>query len=246
MSAMWRITLLVALVATTINPQARAQSAGSTDAEITGLKKQIRLLEEKLDKIQKRTDARIAAIATAPAKPSAPNNSAALPVKSPTAPPEAVVLMPNNRPTICTADQQNCVAITSRLHFDVGGYDYHPNTAATVPQRLDDGFNARRARIGVLGKFWGDWNYALIYDFAGSSDGFAGTASVGGASVGFLPGGGLSGIQNAYLRIRQRAHPAHQGRRRRDRRHEGSRMTARTDHLDRTSFPTRAMASVTA
>ena len=66
MSAMWRITVLVALVATTINPQAHAQSAGNTDAEITGLKKQIRLLEEKLDKIQKRTDARIAAIATAP------------------------------------------------------------------------------------------------------------------------------------------------------------------------------------
>ena len=58
---------------------------------------------------------------------------------------------------------------------------------------------ARRARIGVLGKFGGDWNYALIYDFAGSSDGFAGTASVGGTSVGFLPGGGLSGIENAYL-----------------------------------------------
>jgi phosphate-selective porin OprO and OprP len=199
MSAMWSITLLVAVVATTINPHAHAQSAGSTDAEITGLKKQIRLLEEKLDKIQKRTDAQIAAIARAPAKPSAPNNSAALPVKGPPGLPEAVVLMPNNRPTICTADQQNCVAITSRLHFDVGGYDYHPNTAATFPQRLDDGFNARRARIGVLGKFWGDWNYALIYDFAGSSDGFASTASVGGASVGFLPGGGLSGIENAYL-----------------------------------------------
>ncbi len=199
MSAMWRITLLVALVATTINPQAHAQSAGSTDAETTGLKNQVRMLEEKLDKIQKRTDARIAAIATAPAKPSAPNNSAALPVKGPAGLPEAVVLMPNNRPTICTADQQDCVAITSRLHFDVGGYDYHPNTAATVPQRLDDGFNARRARIGVLGKFWGDWNYALIYDFAGSSDGFASTASVGGASVSFLPGGGLSGIENAYL-----------------------------------------------
>ena len=107
--------------------------------------------------------------------------------------------MPNNRPTICTADQQNCVSITSRLHFDVGGYDYRPNTAATVPQRLDNGVNARRARIGVMGKFMGDWNYALIYDFAGSSDGFAGTASAGGVPVGFLPGGGLSGIENAYL-----------------------------------------------
>jgi phosphate-selective porin OprO/OprP len=44
-----------------------------------------------------------------------------------------------------------------------------------------------------------DWNYALIYDFGGASDGFASTASVGGAAVGFLPGGALSGIENAYL-----------------------------------------------
>jgi phosphate-selective porin OprO/OprP len=90
-------------------------------------------------------------------------------------------------------------------HFDVGGYDYHPNTAATSPQKLDDGENLRRARIGVTGKFLEDWNYALIYDFGGSSDGFASTAStgaapgVGGTAVGFLPGGGVSGVENAYL-----------------------------------------------
>ena len=107
--------------------------------------------------------------------------------------------MPNNRPTICTADDRNCIAITSRLHFDGGGYDYHPNTAATVPQRLDNGVNVRRARIGVIGKFMEDWNYALIYDFGGASDGFASTASVGGVPVGFLPGGALSGVENAYL-----------------------------------------------
>ena len=111
------------------------------------------------------------------------------PGQGPVAPSGAVVTMPNNRPTICTADGPNCVAITSRVHFDVGGYDYHPNTAATVPQRLDNGVNVRRARIGVVGKFLGDWNFALIYDFGGSSDGFGGTGSVGGTPVGFLPGG---------------------------------------------------------
>jgi phosphate-selective porin OprO and OprP len=127
------------------------------------------------------------------------NAQAAIPVKIPAPPPEAIVTMPNNRPTICTTDEQNCVSITSRVHFDAGGYDYHPNTAATVPQKLDDGTNVRRARIGILGKFFGDWNYALIYDFGGSSDGFGGTASAGGVPVGFLPGGGTSGIENAYL-----------------------------------------------
>ena len=126
-------------------------------------------------------------------------------MKGAVAPSDVVVKMPNNRPTICTADDQNCIAITSRVHFDAGGYDYHPNTAATAPQRLDDGVNVRRARIGVIGKFMGDWNYALIYDFGGTTDGFGGTASVPGAAgalpvaVGFLPGGAVSGVENAYL-----------------------------------------------
>ena len=171
--------------------------------EIAQLRQQLRLLEQKLDKLQKQTAANTTAAAKANAKVDATakvaNASAAIPVKGPVAPSGAVVTMPGNRPTICTADGLNCVAITGRIHFDGGGYDYHPNTAATVPQRLDDGVNVRRARIGVVGKFMGDWNFGLIYDFGGSSDGFASTASVGGAAVGFLPGGALSGIENAYL-----------------------------------------------
>jgi phosphate-selective porin OprO/OprP len=183
--------------------QAHAQSVGNNDAEIAALKQQLRLMEQKLDKLQKQTTASAAAAANANAKAdariSAANASGAYPVKGPIAPADVVVKMPNNRPTICTADDQNCISITSRVHFDVGGYDYHPNGAATAPQRLDDGANVRRARIGIIGKFLGDWNYALIYDFGGASDGFGGTASVGGAAVGFLPGGALSGIENAYL-----------------------------------------------
>ena len=183
--------------------QAHAQSAGNSDAEIAALKQQLRLMEQKLDKLQKQTTANTTAAAKANAKADAKINVAnangAYPIKGPIAPSDVVVKMPNNRPTICTADDQNCIAITSRVHFDVGGYDYHPNTAATVPQRLDDGVNLRRARIGVIGKFMGDWDYALIYDFGGTTDGFASTASVGGATVGFLPGGALGGVENAFL-----------------------------------------------
>src|SRR6516165_2780289 len=199
----------IALVATFAVTQARAE--GNQDAEIAALKRQLQLLEQKIDKLEKQSNARavaapktaapppaVAASKMAP-PPSTAATYAALPVKSRAAAPETVVLMPNNRPTICTADEQNCVAITSRLHFDAGGYNYSPNTTDTKPQRLDDGVNARRARIGVLGKFLGDWDYALIYDFGGSSDGFASTASANGTAVGFLPGGGLSGLLNAYL-----------------------------------------------
>src|SRR6202030_3736722 len=191
------------LIGAMVASQAHAQSTGNNDAEIAALKQQLRLMEQKLDKLQKQTTANTTAAAKANAKADAKINVAnangAYPIKGPIAPSDVVVKMPNNRPTICTADDQNCIAITSRVHFDAGGYDYHPNSAATVPQRLDDGVNVRRARIGVIGKLMSDWNYALIYDFGGASDGFGGTASVGGAGVGFLPGGAVSGIENAYL-----------------------------------------------
>jgi phosphate-selective porin OprO/OprP len=192
----------IGLIGALTTSQAHAQSAGA-DAEIAALKQQLRLMEQKLDKLQKQTAANTAAAASANAKADTKvgvvNANAAYPVKGPVAPSDVVVKMPGNRPTICTADDRNCIAITSRLHFDGGGYDYHPNTPATVPQRLDNGVNVRRARIGVIGKFMEDWNYALIYDFGGASDGFASTASVNGAAVQFLPGGALSGIENAYL-----------------------------------------------
>src|SRR6266403_743859 len=198
------VAIAIGLFGAMIASRAHAQSTNNENAEIALLKQQLRSMEQKLDKLQKQTTANINAAATANAKADAratgaANVNGAIPVKGSIAPSDVVVTMPNNRPTICTADDQNCIAITSRLHFDAGGYDYRPNSAATIPQRLDDGVNARRARIGVIGKFFGDWNYALIYDFAGSSDGFASTASVGGRAVGFLPGGALSGIENAYL-----------------------------------------------
>ena len=196
--------IALAMVMTFVGSQVRAQSASSTEAEIAALKKQLRLMEEKLDRLQKQTAAKTVAAAKANAKTEANakvsvDANGVVPVKAPAAPPDTIVKMPNNRPTICTADEQNCIALTSRLDFDAGGYDYRPNTANTKPQRLDDGVNARRARIGVLGKFLGDWNYFLYYDFGGTSDGFAGTASAGGTAVGFLPGGRLSGIERAYL-----------------------------------------------
>jgi phosphate-selective porin OprO/OprP len=193
----------VGLVGVLLTLPAYAQSASSSDAEIALLKQQLKLMEQKLDKMQKQTTANTEAAAKANAKAANAdakvdakliNANAAYPTKGPILPVSgAIVTMPNNRPTICTVDNENCIAFTSRLHFDVGGYNYRPHSAGTIPQALDNGENARRARIGVIGKFLGDWNYALIYDFGGSSDGFGGSAS------GSLAGGGTSGIENAYL-----------------------------------------------
>ncbi|QPF94438.1 OprO/OprP family phosphate-selective porin [Bradyrhizobium commune] len=191
--------------------QAQAQSASSSEQEIALLKQQLKMLEQKLDKLQSQTAANTVATAKAKAEAKAEarseakavvaNANAAIPMKSPPPASGVVVTMPNNRPTICTADGANCVAITSRVHWDVGGYDYRPNTAGTVPQKLDSGENVRRARIGVVGKFLEDWNFALIYDFGGTADGFGGTvgSSTTPPTVGLLPGGGTSGIENAFV-----------------------------------------------
>ncbi len=46
----------------------------------------------------------------------------------------------------------------------------HPQSQFTSPQTLNNGVNARRARIGVLGQFLGDWHYGLVYDFGGTTD----------------------------------------------------------------------------
>ena len=203
----------IGLAGALVASQAQAQSASSSEQEIALLKQQLKMLEQKLDKLQSQTAANTAATAKAKveakaeakaearseAKAVVANANAAIPLKGPVHPSGVVVTMPNNRPTICTADEANCVAITGRVHYDIGGYDYRPNTAATVPQKLDSGENVRRARIGIAGKFFNDWNFALIYDFGGSSDGFGGTGAAGATPVGFLPGGGTSGIENAYI-----------------------------------------------
>lgn len=82
-----------------------------------------------------------------------------------------------------SADGQNSIYLTGRLHFDMGDYlDYHKNSKSTTPNDLNSGVNARRARIGVVGTFAGDWDYGLIADFGGSTD-------VGGPSY----------IENAYV-----------------------------------------------
>jgi phosphate-selective porin OprO and OprP len=166
--------LALAFLTATAPVQAHAQ-APSRDAENAALKHQVLAPEQKLGRLQKQTGANSATAAKpvriTASKAGSTQASATIPGKSAIVPSGAVVTMPNNRPTICTADNLNCIAITSRLNFDAGGYDYRPNTALTSPQQAQDGVNVRRARLGVLGTLLGDWDYGLIYDFGGTQGG---------------------------------------------------------------------------
>src|SRR5260221_4306855 len=149
------VAIAIGLFGAMIASRAHAQSTSNENAEIALLKQQLRSMEQKLDKLQKQTTANTNAAATANAKADAratgaANVNGAIPVKGSIAPSDVVVTMPNNRPTICTADDQNCIAITSRLHFDAGGYDHRPNNPAATPPKLADGVNTPPARTAVI------------------------------------------------------------------------------------------------
>ncbi len=92
----------IGLIGALTTSQARAQSAGA-DAEIAALRQQLRLMEQKLDKLQKQTAANTAAAASANAKADnkvgVANANAAYPLKGPVAPSDVVVKMPGNRPS---------------------------------------------------------------------------------------------------------------------------------------------------
>src|ERR1700760_4593826 len=99
----------VGLIGVLITSGAQAQSAGGPDTEITLLKEQLRLMEQKLEKLQKQTAAAKANAKVDAKVVNVASTNTAYPVKGAT-PIDAVVHMPNNRPTICTIDEQNCIS----------------------------------------------------------------------------------------------------------------------------------------
>ena len=202
----------VALLLALVPVAAAAQSVDRIDA----IEKHIRQLEGELQRLkgelgatrqqlrQSQRDARQARVQAQQATEAASvvQARAAVAPPPPSGPPPApgpkVVQTAGNRFGIESADGRNSIYLTGRLHLDVGDYfHYDPDTKFAAVQNLHGGVNARRARLGVTGKFAGDWNYTLIYDFGGSSDGFPGANGPTGAAP--LPGAPTSGTEAAYV-----------------------------------------------
>ena len=78
---------------------------------------------------------------------------------------QPAVTLGNARPTIATADGNFKFAVRSVVQFDAAHYGESPRTAAND---LGSGTNFRRARLGVDGTAWRDWNFALWGEFGGS------------------------------------------------------------------------------
>ncbi len=97
----------------------------------------------------------------------------------------------------------NTIELFGRLHIDTGGYvGYSPGPKTIDQEGLASGINLRRARIGVVGKFMGDWHYALVYDFGGSSDSLNPNDGLANANSSTSPtqnNNFLSGVENAFI-----------------------------------------------
>lgn len=98
------------------------------------------------------------------------------------------VTFPNGRPTFASADGKFTASLRGQLQFDAAAYlqgapgpistDFRrdgpaigasaSNVDAAHARLLKDGTLFRRARIGIDGTAFGDWDYRLLFDFAGS------------------------------------------------------------------------------
>ena len=160
-----------------------AGGAQAQSSDVQMMQQQIQQLQQQLQNLQSQVNAQMRAQQQQQATPAAV-------AVAPAAPAPHVTQTPGNRFGFESADGQYSIGLTGRLNFDAGDYlDFNQNSKATTPTNLASGINARRARLGITGKFAGDWNYSFIYDFGGSNDN--GPGSPAAAASG--------GIENAYI-----------------------------------------------
>ena len=77
--------------------------------------------------------------------------------------------LPSGKPAFSSTDGRFTANIKSVVMFDTGKYFQKKNLAAVVTNRdLNEGSNFRRARIGLDGKLFRDFDYSFIYEFGGS------------------------------------------------------------------------------
>jgi phosphate-selective porin OprO and OprP len=156
-----------------------APAMAADDAAIQRLESQMRALQAQIDQLKAQQ------AAPAPAAPvaAAPAPAAVLGANKPAIAYET----PSHQFGLTSADGANSIELTGRVHFDTGFYPGYTAAEGVGPygagKKPQSGVNARRVRLGVVGKFLDDFNYALIYDFGGSTDATPTT----------------TGIENAYI-----------------------------------------------
>jgi phosphate-selective porin OprO and OprP len=150
------------------------------DAEIQALRAEVQTLAAKLDRLQARLDA-----PAAPPVIQTPAPSSGAPAAA--AAPAAIATIGLGKPSIASADGRFTANLHGVAHFDAADYqqagagplntDLRRGAATTDSghaRDLSSGTDFRRARLGVDGRAFGDWDYNLLYEFGGAGEEDAG------------------------------------------------------------------------
>jgi len=130
------------------------RAAGQGDSKLTAIQQQLDAMAAQLADMKTAQDTANSSIATLQM---APQGAVTIPT------------LPNGKPALATADGRFTANIKAILMLDGGKYFQDHNLPAAVTNRdLNEGFNFRRARIGIDGKLFRDFDYSFIYEFGGS------------------------------------------------------------------------------
>jgi phosphate-selective porin OprO/OprP len=141
------------------------KAQGVSPATVAALQSQLDAFGQQLSELKNQSDTNTADIAT---------------LKQPPAGTSVTVTLPNGKPQLATADGRFTANLRSTIQFDAGRYfqttagpvssDFRRSGTgdAAHARKLRDGTEFRRARVGVDGKVFGDFDYEAIYEFGGS------------------------------------------------------------------------------
>lgn len=184
-----RRLLLSTLSCTALLAAAPALAQTADQAKIAALQAQVDALKAQLGAMQ----AQIDSLKTAPATPPAAAPLAVAPAAGNT-PPPAKVAMKNGTPSISSPDGSFSLALHTVFQLDAATYDQSKHLGSAVTARdLNSGTNFRRARIGVDGKLFSDFDYRILLDFGG-----AGAEDVGRFHEAWLQ---YNGFKSAQIRL---------------------------------------------
>ncbi|HEY0437986.1 MAG TPA: porin, partial [Phenylobacterium sp.] len=134
--------------------QDRGAAAQASSGQVAALQQQVAAAQAQVAEVKTAQAAADTSIATLQAPPSGG---------------AGILTLPNGKPSFATADGRFTANIRGIVMFDAGKYFQKSNLPAQVTNRdLNDGTNFRRARFGVDGKLFKDFDYAIIYEFGGS------------------------------------------------------------------------------
>ncbi|THD60540.1 porin [Phenylobacterium sp.] len=174
-----RRLLLAAAATGAFATAAHAQTAADPrDAEIQALTAQVRALAAKVDALEARE------IVQTPGAPAAPAAAGSGPTAAATG---GVVSIADGHPSIASADGRFTANLHAVMQFDAADYDqatpgpitsdFRRGAASTDTSHardLSSGSDFRRARLGIDGRAFGDWDYDLLLEFGGAGEEDAG------------------------------------------------------------------------